>query len=674
MINSGGDYTVIVTNSFGCTDTSAVFNVTSYGEPIVSFSGLNPSYCSNAPAVTLTGNQAPYGIFSGPGITDNGNGTALFNPVTAGIGGPYTITYTYAYLGTTCSNTSSQQVTVTPCNYVKVTSSGGVGIADYPTLSDAFAAVNAGTHTGTIAVSIYGNTTEPATGAILNASGAGSASYSSMTVNPLGARTVSGAATAGLPLINFNAADNVTVDGLNSSGNSLTIENTTVSATAGTSTIQFIGGATGNTITRCTLKGAGTSSASTTGAIVFFSTDAVSANGNDNNTIANCDIGPSGANLPSKAILGSGSTTTTAIGNSGIIINNNDIHDFFGAAVSSSGLATIGGCNTWSVTNNRFYQTGTRTFTAGIIHRAIDINNTTTISGAQGFIITGNKVGYASSTQTGTYTLNGSAGKFQAIVFNGISVVNGGTAVTTVSNNTVSAVSLTGVTSSGTSTLSPFVGILLINGLVNSNNNIVGSQSATGDLAFSTNTTGSTEVYGIFNFTLDNWVSDNNTIGGISVTNAGASGTFLVNGMRANTSSTKTWNALSNIIGGTVANSIQLNSTGTGSQLIGMQSPNAGCTLAFNAIRNLTSNSGTTNSVAGILLNSTVVNHTISKNTIYSLTNTNTTNGHAVQINSQIDKGFYTNHFFQPLFTIFFGVWIGKIIAQVIPNVDVVGM
>jgi hypothetical protein len=501
------------------------------------------------------------------------------------------------------------------------------GAGSYATLADAFTAINAGTHTGAITIDIVGNTTEPAGGAILNASGSGAASYTSILIQPSGgaARTIAGAATAGLPLIDLNGADNVTFNGLNSGGNTLTIENTTVSATSGTSTIRFIGGATNNTITNCILKGAGTMSVATNGAIVFFSTDGNTANGNDNNTISNNDIGPSGANLPTKAILGNGSTTTTAIGNSDITITNNDIHDFFGAAVTSSGIATNGGCNSWTITNNRFYQTATRTWTTGATHRAIDIGNSSSTSGAQGFTITGNIVGYASNTQSGTYTLTGSTGKFQGIVFNGIT---GGT-VSNINNNTVASVSLTGVTSSSTGTSSPMIGILVFNGLANTNNNTIGSQSATGSIIFSTTTTSATDVYGVYNFSLDNWTSDQNNIGGISVTNAGASGTFLVYGMRANTSTTKTWSAADNNIGGTVANSIQLSATGTSSQVVGMQTPNAISTLVRNTIRNLTSNIGTgtttSASVAGIIFTSTTPVQTVTQNTIFNLTNANAT-------------------------------------------------
>ena len=44
-----------------------------------------------------------------------------------------------------------------------------------------------------------------------------------------------------------------------------------------------------------------------------------------------------GTNLPTKGIYCNGSTTTAAIGNSGIVIDNNNIYDYFGAAVSERG-------------------------------------------------------------------------------------------------------------------------------------------------------------------------------------------------------------------------------------------------------------------------------------------------------------------------------------------------
>ncbi|MEO8275263.1 MAG: Calx-beta domain-containing protein [Thermoanaerobaculia bacterium] len=507
---------------------------------------------------------------------------------------------------------------------VDVTATAGTPAASYTTLKGAFDAVNAGTHQGVIGMGISGDTTETAP-AVLNASGAGAAIYTTISISPTGGapRTISGAIVAGSPLIDLNGADNVTIDGLNSGGNSLTISNTTVSATSATSTIRFIGGATNNVITNSNILGSSSSAVATNGGSIFFSTDAVTTNGNDNNTISNNNIGPAGANLPSKAILCNGSTGTTAIGNSGNIVDNNNIFDYFGAAVTSAGVAANGGCNTSSITNNRFYQTGTRTWTTGALHNAINIGNTTATSGAQGYTITGNIVGFASNTQTGTYTLTGSTGKFVGILFNGI--VAGTT--TNVNNNTVASVSVTGVTSSGTTTASPLTGILLQEGNVISNGNTIGSQSATGSLVLSTTTTGATDIYGIHNFTSNAWTSNANTVGGMSATNLGASGTFLMIGMRAFTGTTTTWTASNNTVGGNIANSMQLAATGTSSQVLGMFSSNAPTVLTSNTIRNLTTNIGTgtttTASVIGISLTSATPSHTLSRNTIFNLTNTN---------------------------------------------------
>lgn len=516
---------------------------------------------------------------------------------------------------------------------VDVTATAGTLNASYTTLKGAFDAINAGTHQATITIGISGDTTETAP-AVLSASGAGAAVYTTIGISPTGgaARTISGAIAAGSPLIDLNGADNVTIDGLNTGGSSLTIANTTVSATAGTSTIRFIGGATGNVITHSNIQGSSSSSVATVGGTILISTDAVTTNGNDNNTISNNDIGPAGANLPTKAVYGLGSTTTTAIGNSGNIINNNNIFDYFGAAVTSAGIATTAGCNTWSITNNRFYQTGTRTWTTGAVHAAINIGNTTATSGAQGFTITGNTIGFASNTQTGTYTLTGAGtgAKFVGIQLSGIT----GGIVSNINSNTVAAVSMTGVTSSGTSTNSPFMGIIVVNGPANTNSNTVGSPVATGSLTLSTTTTASTDIYGIFNFSVDDWTANSNNVGGISATNLGASGTFIIFGMRANTNAARAFSATSNNVGGTVANSIQLMSTGAASQVLGMVTTLATATHTLNTVRNLTNNNGagttTAASVIGMSYNTSTPNHTVTQNTIFALSNTHATVGTVV--------------------------------------------
>ncbi len=74
-----------------------------------SFTTLASSYHLNAAPVTLTGNPAG-GTFSGPGITGN-----TFDPAAAGVGGPYTITYSYDDQGpfSSCTVVVSQQTSVT---------------------------------------------------------------------------------------------------------------------------------------------------------------------------------------------------------------------------------------------------------------------------------------------------------------------------------------------------------------------------------------------------------------------------------------------------------------------------------------------------------------------------------------------------------------------------------
>jgi hypothetical protein len=108
----GGSYAIIFsyTDVNGCSGSQTQQTVV-HPQPVVAFSGLNAAYCVDANPVTLTGSHAPGGSFAGTGITDNGNGTAIFNPATAGVGGLYAITYSYADVFG-CSNSTSQSTLV----------------------------------------------------------------------------------------------------------------------------------------------------------------------------------------------------------------------------------------------------------------------------------------------------------------------------------------------------------------------------------------------------------------------------------------------------------------------------------------------------------------------------------------------------------------------------------
>ena len=116
------------------------------------------------------------------------------------------------------------QVTVTGCT--------GGGDGTYGTLGAAMTAIGAAQPAATIGVSITASTTETAIVVI------GAGTWTSMTITPSGgAWTITGSLAT--ELIQFNGADNVTVDGLNLGGNALTISNTSTATTSGTSTIKF---------------------------------------------------------------------------------------------------------------------------------------------------------------------------------------------------------------------------------------------------------------------------------------------------------------------------------------------------------------------------------------------------------------------------------------------------
>jgi gliding motility-associated-like protein len=111
--------TYTFTNATGCTN-SYTQSTNVLPAPSVNFSGLNPAYCPNSPNALLSGNFAPFGTFTGTGVTDNLNGTATFKPAVAGVGGPYNITYTYQALNG-CTNTNTQQTSVNPLPSVSFT-------------------------------------------------------------------------------------------------------------------------------------------------------------------------------------------------------------------------------------------------------------------------------------------------------------------------------------------------------------------------------------------------------------------------------------------------------------------------------------------------------------------------------------------------------------------------
>ena len=133
-------------------------------------------------------------------------------------------------------DTSASPVTVTA-------TAGTTGPTPYNTVTEAVAAINAGTHQGDIVVNVNQNTTEPAS-IVLNSSGAGSASYTSMLMRPTAdGLTVAGPSVQGRGLIELNGADNVTIDGDNpntgGTNRNLTLQNTAANTVTFVSVIRI---------------------------------------------------------------------------------------------------------------------------------------------------------------------------------------------------------------------------------------------------------------------------------------------------------------------------------------------------------------------------------------------------------------------------------------------------
>lgn len=126
QIYSGGDLTICIEDSImvfgtyqqmantyhdslltsnGC-DSIIEITLTVNTPPVVSFTGLDTTYCNVNTIVSLTG------IPSGGSFSGSGTGGSVFNPSVAGIG---THTITYTYNDGICTVIASQDVTVTNC-------------------------------------------------------------------------------------------------------------------------------------------------------------------------------------------------------------------------------------------------------------------------------------------------------------------------------------------------------------------------------------------------------------------------------------------------------------------------------------------------------------------------------------------------------------------------------
>lgn len=516
------------------------------------------------------------------------------------------------------------------------------GNGSYATLKAAFDALNteevqAGNSvTITINANTYTAGSETATCMLEEPS---VSNWTSLTISPIGAVTVSGAIIDGSPLIDLNGADLVTINGLNSGINSLTISNITVSSTAGTSTIRLINDATNNTITNCSLLGSSTMTANTIGGTIFFWTGVSS--GNDNNTISNCNLGPAGANLPSKAVYSGGTTSTTTTFNSGITVTGCNIYDFFAATVQSAGIYVAFGNTEWTITNNKLYQTAPRIQgVGGSVHSGIQFAS----NSIQNSLISGNTIGYSSSNGTGIYEFEGgsSASRFYPIYFSS----NGTLIPSSIQGNFIKNIKVSGFLS-GILTTPSFAAIFVNSGLANIGTvtgNIIGSSTTPGSIEFITTSNITAELYGIcFSPTIGVSRISNNMIGGLSGKNS-STGAINIYGIRSRISSSGSSFIINNVVGypaAPIENNALLSNT---SSLTGIYSETGSSTITGNKVEYLNcaapnTGTGASASVIGISSNNILnsFGNTISQNSVKALTNLNASE--PVSVNGIVYRG-----------------------------------
>lgn len=425
---------------------------------------------------------------------------------------------------------------------VVVSSSLGVPRGIFQNLKTAFDEINAGVYRGDITIQIQKSLTETAS-CVLNASGTGSANYSSVTIYP----TTSGVKISGniaTQLIDLNGADNITIDGrVNMAGSAdLILENTNTSG----SVVRFINDASGNTLRYLNIQGV--NNVATSG-LIMIGTGIIS--GNDNNTFEYCNIGD-GASTPTNAVYSAGSSV--AADNSSITINHCNIFNFFNPTTAATGILVASNSSAWTITNNRFYQTVTRLVTTASTHRAISI---VTASGIN-YNISNNIIGFANANGTGTTAYESSA----AFLYRGIEMTVNTTGTSSVQGNRIAGISMT--TSSGSTTLPGiFGGISILGGTVNVGNtsgNTIASSSMSNSIVVSS-TTSLGVICGIHFSSIGTGNISKNSIGGFATGGTATMG-YTFNGI-ATAGTGGNFNITENIIGSiTTSNSISIGTEG----------------------------------------------------------------------------------------------------------------
>ena len=484
---------------------------------------------------------------------------------------------------------------------------------------DAFDAVNQGNISGgSIIFEIRTSITESTQPTIFN-SGYGLGSYDDILIYPASAGlSISGSFMTSF--IIFSGAAYVTVDGRvggpsGSTTGKLTIENTNVGAQGGSSaaTMQFCYAANNNIVRYCVIKGAELST--TSGVILFGGADAsITDDGQSaHNTIEYNEITNSSGNRPINGVYSAGDNNFPSEFNT---ISYNNIYNCFNGASNSSGVNIREYTNSFTISGNHFYETGTFSPSAPSTFMPIVIVNP--LGG--GYSVSNNYIGGNNEAGTGTFSKSNSNNNS----FYGIWLNTGTGSSSNVLNNTITNFSWSN------SGAAEFACVYIAAGLANigttsGTGNIIGATSGNNSITLTGGADGA-KFYGIGVFGSGDVSINYNTIGSITAANTGATYATSLWGIYKDAVS-GTLTVTNNTIGNSsTTNSLFASSTSTGGTqtLYGIHNKGTG-TITFNTntIANLT------NSVANLTIGNlnTVIAirsengaNSINSNTIHHLT------------------------------------------------------
>ncbi len=319
----------------------------------------------------------------------------------------------------------SKETAAAPISGVVTVGTGGT----YPNLTGAsglFNAINTGTVTGNIYVSVRSDLVETGTVA-LNQFAAG---YK-IQIRPSGSlttRLIQGTTVAFLtPMINLNGADFVSINGADSATNTgqyFRFVNNSSPATSTGSVFQFINDARQDSIRNCIIE---SNASGTAGASVVLSTT-MGASGNDSIFVDRCLFKQSAGTNPGRYRTAYYSTGTApgAQRNSDNFITNCNFTGLLAACDYVVYLAGNGNGDNWTISNNKFYND--ISFSAS--HIAININ---TVSSSNNVTISGNSIGGSAPDRSGTIY---GGFTFNTLIAIGLSV--GTTTASNIQGNTIS--------------------------------------------------------------------------------------------------------------------------------------------------------------------------------------------------------------------------------------------